>query len=366
MTEEEPEVITGPELALRMGILPSQIHRDIRDTGRRPRIVVVPADAGLPSWQAVCDECQQVDVAHMEDVTIAAHKHNHQIHYGQGEVRPLVQIFPAHSSEGSLLRDAWVKFNRSVALVNELIALCLEWSGTVPLELVRTDAGDGWSRWSISQIRQPIPLELQLRLGEACHQLRSSLDVAMFAIAGRADYKGSFPVIFSQSRWKDAGKDLREMPAPVTAVVESWQPFIRRSDDPNVDALAILHELWNADKHRLIPATYGLLASGLVNFTSDPSSASIEHRVVAPTEAAPVGSEIPIFEARAVGAHPDAVIAADMGRINVRLIFTVDRPRRVQIAAMDLMDLVDRVRQILFELDAAASAPPPATLADGV
>lgn len=98
-----------------------------------------------------------------------------------------------------------------------------------------------------------------LLIGDCVHNLRSALDNLCFSLARAhrdppADPSGIyFPVFDDPQRFqRDAVRTLRQLPPRAAALVERWQPF-HRGDRAliNRDALFLLKELSNQDKHRL-------------------------------------------------------------------------------------------------------------------
>ena len=105
---------------------------------------------------------------------------------------------------------------------------------------------------------------LVLLAGEILYQLRSSLDHLvheLVILSGNAEkLKGSrkhqFPIFESKSSYdKRAGRMIDGVSNNIARLVEQQQPYVRRPDHPHDDALWILQDLNNTDKHRLIPVT---------------------------------------------------------------------------------------------------------------
>jgi len=104
-----------------------------------------------------------------------------------------------------------------------------------------------------------IPLEMPLIAGEAAHQLRSALDHLVWQLIVTntgADPKGTrsgFPIFKTEAGFK------KRAPEMITGVSASAEERIRAAQPYHAGADAervltwILHELNNADKHRLIP-----------------------------------------------------------------------------------------------------------------
>lgn len=102
--------------------------------------------------------------------------------------------------------------------------------------------------------------ELSALLRTSVNDGRSALDNLITSLA--RDHGGNekqvrnvaFPVLMTASAWEKHRWDhrLSLLPKDTVARLKSVQPFISASDDMSgpPHPLAILHELWNADKHR--------------------------------------------------------------------------------------------------------------------
>ena len=105
---------------------------------------------------------------------------------------------------------------------------------------------------------------LVLLAGEILYQLRSSLDHLvheLVILSGNAEKlkdsrKHQFPIFESKSGYdKRAGRMTDGVSHNIAGLVEQQQPYVRRPGHPHDDALWILQNLNNTDKHRLIPVT---------------------------------------------------------------------------------------------------------------
>jgi hypothetical protein len=101
----------------------------------------------------------------------------------------------------------------------------------------RTAPPDGWS----------------LALGDAIHNLRASLDHAVWAAADPSlrNHRSAFPVIKNSEKFPDADDPrIVGLPERVRSLVEAAQPFRTSPELPEGAPLAFLADLSNADKHR--------------------------------------------------------------------------------------------------------------------
>ena len=142
--------------------------------------------------------------------------------------------------------------------------------------------------WEVARIELPaVPFALPIILGEITHNLRSALDHLVYQLVIAQGLKPGghnyFPVTYDDNEFKrlttsrlDHKNRLRKGcldPIPAThdifKIIESHQPYNRRNAyylphvpadapwDPAMEWLALVHRLWNTDKHRmLVRATY--------------------------------------------------------------------------------------------------------------
>ncbi len=123
------------------------------------------------------------------------------------------------------------------------------------------------------------PVEISLMLGDFIHNLRSSLDYLsreLVHAAGRSPIDGiggtTFPILK-----KAANKELDIKPGTwpeARAILERVQPYSDPEKRGDRHPLAMLNELDNKDKHRLLNVT-ALSGAGGVAFVRPPASASV-------------------------------------------------------------------------------------------
>jgi hypothetical protein len=109
----------------------------------------------------------------------------------------------------------------------------------------------------VESVHQP-PLRLGVLMGEFVHNLRSTLDHLAWQLAltkTRTPHdKLQFPILDrkpSEAAWRSrVGDQLRCVPPEAVQQIWDLQPF--HSERPETNALAIVRELSNEDKHRVI------------------------------------------------------------------------------------------------------------------
>lgn len=100
--------------------------------------------------------------------------------------------------------------------------------------------------------KKPIPDHWPLLLGDAVQNIRNSLDHAIYT-AANGQGRTQFPIVEERDDFKgEARKTISTVPAAIQAIVKQAQPFNTIPDEPYRDALAVLNDLSNADKHRNI------------------------------------------------------------------------------------------------------------------
>ena len=107
----------------------------------------------------------------------------------------------------------------------------------------------------------PFPVELSLIVGDIVHALRSALDALVYRLSvnglGRMPGRGEiqfvqFPILDRSNQWAgERGRALKFLCPGAVEIIESFQPY-NRVDPGKFDALSILRDLANIDKHRHI------------------------------------------------------------------------------------------------------------------
>lgn len=108
-------------------------------------------------------------------------------------------------------------------------------------------------RLFVESVKQP-PARLGVLMGEFVHDLRSTLDQLVWQLAltkvSDPSPRLMFPIHSSEpTDWASiAGDRLRDVPADAVDMIWRAQPF--QTERPELTPLAVVHKLWNDDKHR--------------------------------------------------------------------------------------------------------------------
>ncbi len=158
---------------------------------------------------------------------------------------------------------AQAKIGRAQQHGLELQARIVGWTASANPRPVATIATDRLS-WEVRlSAFDPPPLsEWALILGDAVHNLRSALDVLVWAhvdegtLSERQARDIAFPIWSDASKWDDnSARLLATVPAEIAQRIHGCQPFQRPEADRSGDLLPLLAELDNRDKHRLSMTT---------------------------------------------------------------------------------------------------------------
>jgi hypothetical protein len=116
-----------------------------------------------------------------------------------------------------------------------------------------------------AEVHAEPPLPLRLLIGECVHNIRASLDNAMWelglAYRGPPPDKLDFPVCFKPKGWKQSGWKVEAVPEAARSIIEDAQPYKRPEAERASWPLYMLDRLWNDDKHRA-PSIVGAVATG--------------------------------------------------------------------------------------------------------
>lgn len=141
----------------------------------------------------------------------------------------------------------------------ELQARIVGWSALVDLRPTAEISADRLS-WTLRlPAFVPPPLdEWALILGDGIHNVRSALDVLVWANVDQSELTDgqkksiSFPIWTDPQDWdKHYSRLLRTVPADVVQRIHQCQPFQRPEAERSGDLLPLLADLDNRDKHRL-------------------------------------------------------------------------------------------------------------------
>lgn len=126
---------------------------------------------------------------------------------------------------------------------------------------------DAWEWVMRFQVREETPLRFGVILGDVVHNLRSALDhlicqVTLLDSDGNADCaKTQFPIASKSEQQFESMADHRipDLSPEHRAAVKRMQPY-NAGDKAPAHSLAVLADLSNADKHRVVNPTYSFLA----------------------------------------------------------------------------------------------------------
>ncbi|MEX1100869.1 MAG: hypothetical protein WEF05_03005 [Actinomycetota bacterium] len=125
------------------------------------------------------------------------------------------------------------------------------------------------------RVFHPVPVvELGSLIGELVHDLRSALDHLVwelvlaeeaeappFPIPRDSSWLGvGFPICFSPESWESSWKRRIWGIHPQAELFRALQPYVTGPNDPVREPLAVLHNLWNIDKHRAAPVVGSVLS----------------------------------------------------------------------------------------------------------
>lgn len=192
----------------------------------------------------------------------------------------------------------------------------------------KPDAKDTY--WTVVESVSDPPFRLATIVGDIVHNLRSSLDYLVFELAflglgGKRTPKGTgFPVSRTRSNWNDSHVQglLADVMQKHRAMLYRAQPCYRRKDNPTASTLrrrprqglAVLHDLWNEDKHRMIQlavlAPYGIKPE--IRLTDcEPRSEPTSHTapLARPLE---VGAKLYTIPIRPTGPEPKVYVKVEV------------------------------------------------------
>jgi len=207
---------------------------------------------------------------------------------------------------GDIPRSVELKFARAGEHITALDKAIKTFLGTKPYGTRREVERDGHEHVFYWTSYEDCPDSFGLIAGDAIHNLRSSLDhmVVALAIEGakssgkRLNWddlkKLQFPVVTKKPDFDEQVRRdrLRDVAPSAVAFIESVQPFIKDPKAPDRSPLAMLSFLDNSDKHSVLTtSSMGPVAEKIL-WDPDASKARLEHPEHPRTE---VGGEIGRF-----------------------------------------------------------------------
>lgn len=122
------------------------------------------------------------------------------------------------------------------------------------------------------RVIDPPPPNLSVLIGDVVHNLSSALEHLTWQLviaSGNDPIEGvtGFPIFEERSKYEArAPRMMQGMKPEFVAHIERLQPYHRES--PESDPLAVLRDIWNRDKHRLLVTTNAVIESGIVGISA--------------------------------------------------------------------------------------------------
>lgn len=148
-------------------------------------------------------------------------------------------------------------FNEADAFMNE----------GEPYRIVGEFDHERWAWIERVKVEKLPPLRLGVLLGECIHNWRSALDHLVWQLTlldgGRPDGRTQFPITKTESQFnRQARKRIPGLSPAHRAVVEKAQPY--KAADASLHPLAVLADISNTDKHKIVNPTFGHLSDQTV------------------------------------------------------------------------------------------------------
>lgn len=137
-----------------------------------------------------------------------------------------------------------------------------------PYEIIREHRADGLEYTFVAKGHAGPPLKFAVVAGEIIHHLRSSLDHLIHSLVvskGKSPTKNhQFPICDTPQSFKELLRRgyIQSIGPNASQIVESVQPF--QSPTPDDTILAVVRDLNNEDKHRLLVVTTTVMRIGNV------------------------------------------------------------------------------------------------------
>jgi hypothetical protein len=164
------------------------------------------------------------------------------------------------------LRDAWLKIERARTHLSSLDSEVTQFGNGTPYPVVtdRDEAGNTVAKVLVAE--QPPP-RMAAIVGDIVHNLRSALDYVAWQLVdanrGNPGKHTSYPICSTPEKFELSGRAaLYRATESAILAVRTSQPFT--VDPPDTHPLAILEELDNHDKHRLLHVIAGVVDAFLV------------------------------------------------------------------------------------------------------
>lgn len=162
----------------------------------------------------------------------------------------------------SALEGAWAKHQHALRDLETLDQAVAAYFATQPYSVeIRFHAASGWHT-AYLRIRTEPPAPLSVHVGSMAHQCYSALNHVVWRLverkigATRAEANRraiALPLSSSRAQFSKHFA-ARNVSKAARAMLESLQPYHRQDSNP----IVLLKELADADKHRVLPASYGV------------------------------------------------------------------------------------------------------------
>lgn len=255
----------------------------------------------------------------------------------------------------NITNRAELKYARAVHLANELRGRIDEWSAAETLRARINRVDDHTIEFRMVVRREPPIDEWSLILGDALHNLRSTFDTLMWAMATldgaepKTPTRVTFPLTKDEADWEERIKTLESVPRPYLERLKQLQPWVD-GVERDESMLWLLHRFDIADKHK------GLI-SGALHFRQL-SAGGLELNFEPPATAAQAKATMTMLENPA-RLESDAVLTTIrcdthtlnpdpdyMATVSVQFALATDDGRHVLLDRF-LGDVISRTRQWL-------------------
>lgn len=264
---------------------------------------------------------------------------------------------------------AWGKYNRAARDLGRLHDNARRFFAREPYRLdVEPDGGA--SAVVRVRIREDPPPIFGVLVGSVAHQANSALNHVTWALAVRnlGEVEASKPRIRNRIDFPicDDGADFRKrdvlkhVGADAAAKLEELQPFQRRSGahGKSPHPLLLLKELADADKHRVLPATYGAVRLSDLRLTWEPNAPDPAFERLHPEDDRSLQHGTALWRLRFADSEAAATLRV-AEQPDVDLVFESDTWAGLSLFAVgDCLATADRCISVLSSLFPDVSWPP--------
>jgi hypothetical protein len=161
----------------------------------------------------------------------------------------------------------FAKVERAKAQINDLNTAIESFFETTPYEVISESYLERDEEARRFQLTRKLPHDINVRVGEILHNLRSSLDQMLAEIvqrtADRTETKVEFPFGRSVDEFETALRKQKKLPTDAAALIRALKPY--RGGDP---LLWLLHSANRKDKHRMGLVPVNLRTEGFCSYLS--------------------------------------------------------------------------------------------------